>query len=141
MLRWQRDLPVSTRSRAGLAGESPIRPRSGFTLVEMMVAIVILSIGLLGLASTAAVVTRQVGGGGNLATAGQVAEKRLERLRSLGCSKIADGTATTRGVYEHWIRGSTVNNVLWVRDTVKYSVAGSKIDVTTQVYTITVPCN
>jgi hypothetical protein len=70
-----------------------------------------------------------------------VAEARLERLRALGCSKIADGTATTRGVYEHWIRGATVNRVLWVRDTVKYSVAGSKTDVTTQVYTITVPCN
>jgi prepilin-type N-terminal cleavage/methylation domain-containing protein len=139
MLRRQQDLPISAGPAAGLAGKCPAASRSGFTLVEMMVAVVILSIGLLGLAGTAGVVTRQVGGGAKQTAAANVAEARMETLRSLGCSRIASGTATTRGVYEHWVRGDTVNRVLWVRDTVKYSVAGREKQ--THVYIITVPCS
>ena len=113
------------------------RARAGFTLVEMMVAVVILAVGLLGLASTTAVVTRQVGGGANQAVAAQTIANRLEKLRSLGCSKIVNDSETSRGVYEHWVPGDKQNRVLFVVDTVKYSVAGSK---KTQTYTITVPC-
>ena len=36
--------------------------RDGFTLVEVMVAIVILAVGILGLAATASVVTKQMTG-------------------------------------------------------------------------------
>ena len=131
---------LSTRRHTRSLPQRRALARAGFTLVEMMVAIVILSVGLLGLAGTSAVVTRQVGGGANFAMAGQVAEARMERLRSLGCSKITNGTATTRRVREHWIKGAKVNRVLWVTDTVVYSVAGSRNSSTKQVYTITVPC-
>jgi Tfp pilus assembly protein PilV len=103
----------------------------------MMVAVVILAIGLLGLVGTSAVVTRQVGGGANQAIAAQVVQARLEWLRSMPCSKIKDSTATHRGVKEHWVPGATVNRILWVVDTVTFSVAGSS---RTQVYTMTVPC-
>jgi Tfp pilus assembly protein PilV len=108
------------------------------TLVEMMVAVVILAVGLLGLASTSAVVTRQVGGSANQSQAANAIQARLEWMRSVPCSKIPnDSTVTYRGVRERWIRGSIVNRVLWVRDTVQFSVGGS---VKTQVYTMTVQC-
>ena len=113
------------------------RGRAGFTLVEILVAVVILALGLLGMASSAAVVTRQVGGGTNQSVAAQVIANRLEKLRSLGCSKIVNDSETGLGVYEHWVPGATVNGVLFVVDTVKYSVAGTQKSAT---YTITVPC-
>jgi prepilin-type N-terminal cleavage/methylation domain-containing protein len=116
---------------------SHVRPRSGMTLVEMMVAVVILSVGLLGLAGTSAVVTRQVSGGASQSIAANAIQSRLEWMRSLPCSAIKDSTATNRGVREHWILGPTANGVLWVRDTVQYSVGGTR---RTHTYTMTVPC-
>jgi prepilin-type N-terminal cleavage/methylation domain-containing protein len=114
--------------------------RAGFTLVEMMVAVVILAVGLLGLASTAAVVTRQIGGGTTQTLAANAIQSRTEWMRSLPCSKIKDSTATTRGVREHWVPRVTKNGVLWVVDTVKYSISGSKQSQTVQTYNMTVPC-
>jgi prepilin-type N-terminal cleavage/methylation domain-containing protein len=121
----------------GTMTQGRLRSRAGLTLVEMLVAVVILALGLLGLASTSAVVTRQVGGAANQTVASQTIANRLEKLRSLGCSKILNDTATSRGVYEHWVPGAKVNEVLFVVDTVKYSVAGTQ---KLQIYTITVPC-
>jgi prepilin-type N-terminal cleavage/methylation domain-containing protein len=132
--------PIRTTELVRPGPRSAPRPggmRAGFTLVEILVALVILSLGLLGMASSAAVVTRQVGGSTNQTVASQTIANRLESLRSLGCSKIVNDSATTRGVYEHWVPGARVNGVQFVVDTVKYSVAGAQ---RLQTYTITVPC-
>ncbi|MDQ3950381.1 MAG: prepilin-type N-terminal cleavage/methylation domain-containing protein [Gemmatimonadota bacterium] len=137
MLRQQRHLPVSANSVAAPAGDSPAARRAGFTLIEMMVAVVILAVGLLGLASTAAVVTRQVGGGAKQSIAANVIQSRLEWMRSMPCDSIQNATAVNRGVAERWVRGPTQNGILWVRDTVRYSVGGTA---RTQVYTMAVPC-
>ena len=115
------------------------RARAGFTLVEMMVAIVILAVGLLGMASTSAVVTRQTGGSATQTVATQVVANRLEKFRSLSCDRSASGGETTRRISERWTRGATVNRVLFVYDTVSYSVAGSKRS-ETRAFTITVQC-
>ncbi len=59
---------------------------SGFTLIEVMVAIVILSIGLLALASATANVSKMVGYGKWTTAASQVASRRLETLRQIANS-------------------------------------------------------
>lgn len=73
-------------------------PRAGFTLVELVVAIMILSVGVLGLASTAAVVTRQMGGGAQQTRAAAVAQTRFEELRAMGCGDY--GALPYNGTYE-----------------------------------------
>ena len=80
------------------------RPRSpeGFTLLEVLVALVVLSIGILGLAANAALVSRLVGDGSRLTLAATVATARLEQLSALPCASVASGTAVTRGVEERW---------------------------------------
>lgn len=139
MLRRQQDLPISKR-RTVRAGEPVPARRAGFTLVEMMVAVVILSIGLLGLTTTGAYVLRMVSGGQQQTIAASVVQSRLERLRSLPCATtVSAGTVnvTTRGIREQWRPVATTNQVLFVDYNVKYSVAGSKRD---QSYTFTIPC-
>ena len=79
----------------------PARER-GFTLVELMVTIIILTIGLLAMASTAAVVTRHIGGGAQMALAASTAQARFERLRGEACETITDGSAESRGITETW---------------------------------------
>lgn len=79
-----------------------LRRRSGFTVMELLVAIVILSIGLLGLAATSGIVMRMIGGGGHQTVAANVALARFEQLRGLSCGRISGGSAVSRNVQESW---------------------------------------
>jgi prepilin-type N-terminal cleavage/methylation domain-containing protein len=76
--------------------------RMGFTLLEVLVALVVLAIGILGLSANAASVSRLVGDGSRLTLAAAVATARLEQLRALPCASVAPGTAVTRGIEERW---------------------------------------
>ena len=79
------------------------RPRrAGFTVMELIVAIVILSIGLLGLAATSGIVMRLLGGGTHQTVAANVALARFEQLRGLSCGRIQGGSAINRNVRETW---------------------------------------
>jgi len=57
----------------------------GFSVVEVVVAIVILSVGLMGLVSTGALVTRMITRGQRSAIAANYAGRRLEMLRPAAC--------------------------------------------------------
>lgn len=76
--------------------------RSGFTIMELIVAITILTIGLMGMAATSGLVMRMIGGGTHQTVAANVALARFERLRGLSCGRITGGSATTRNVQESW---------------------------------------
>lgn len=77
--------------------------RAGFTLVELMVAMLMFTLGMLAMASTSAVVIRQMGDAGRMSVAANVARSRIERLRAESCSGAKTGTATTRSVVEAWV--------------------------------------
>ncbi len=94
--------------------------RRGFTLVELVVAVMFLTFGLLALARTSAVLARQMQGGSLQALAAGAAQARFERMRSVSCAQIVNGTATARGVTEVWVRTDTLRAVI-VTDTVKYT--------------------
>ena len=59
--------------------------RGGFTIVEIIIAILVLTVGVLGLATTAALVTRMIGRGQRASAAAGFAQRRLERLRPGTC--------------------------------------------------------
>jgi Tfp pilus assembly protein PilE len=62
--------------------------RSGFTIVEAMVAVVVLTVGILALVGSAALTTRMVGRGRHDTRTGQVAAARIERLRQIAFSTV-----------------------------------------------------
>ncbi|MDH3496306.1 MAG: prepilin-type N-terminal cleavage/methylation domain-containing protein [Gemmatimonadota bacterium] len=72
--------------------------RAGFTIVEVLVAVMVLTIGLLGLVTTAGLVTRMIGQGQRYTEASALANERFEVLRAQGCPAAATG-AETRGAY------------------------------------------
>jgi type IV pilus assembly protein PilV len=89
-------------------------PRAGFTLVEVLLAMMILSVGLLALAGLG--VTASVGAraGTQQTIAAAVAQSRFDSLASLPCRDLATagpttGTALTRGVRERWVVRDGVN--------------------------------
>jgi prepilin-type N-terminal cleavage/methylation domain-containing protein len=89
-------------TRLSLTRRAPRARRSGFTIMELIVAIVILSIGLLGLAATSGIVMRLIGGGTHQTVAANVALARFEQLRSLSCGRMTSGSAINRNVQEAW---------------------------------------
>ena len=85
----------------------------GFTLIEILIAIVILSIGVLGMVGTAGLVSRMIGQGKRNTQAATVAMQRMETIRETAmstnprCTALAGGTATTSGVTETWTVSGT----------------------------------
>jgi len=71
---------------------------------ELMIAIIVITVGLLSLATGAVGVLRQMRWGNQSALAAIVAQQRMETIRSQGCNVIGTGgTATTRGMPEKWV--------------------------------------
>jgi prepilin-type N-terminal cleavage/methylation domain-containing protein len=75
-----------------------MRSERGFTIVEILVAVMILSVGLMGLVTTAGLVTRMIAQGHRYTEASALANERIEILRSQGCPAAGTGTET-RGAY------------------------------------------
>ena len=75
-----------------------MRSERGFTIVEILVAVMILSVGLMGLVTTAGLVTRMIGQGHRSTEASALGSERIEVLRAQGCPAAGGGTET-RGAY------------------------------------------
>src|SRR6266496_3015674 len=128
----RRPVRAGARQPAGLglphpAGRSrargvPMNTR-GFTLVEAMVAIVVMAVGVLGLAGSAAVMTRQMSSGSRMAKATVVARSRVEQLSAQDCTKLASGSASSSGVNEQWL---VIPVTRAVRVKEKVTVAGQR---------------
>lgn len=99
------------------------RGRAGFTIVEVVVAVMILVVGVLGLAGAAAIVTRMMGSSEMRSDASNVAAARFELLRSTRCP-ITSGSASSAGITERWSvtqLGSPAYRMYEVVDSVRYT--------------------
>ena len=76
--------------------------RPAFTIVELLVAIVVFTIGLVALAATSGVVAAGVGDGGRLSTAAHAARSILDSLGATPCGAVASGSAAREGVAVAW---------------------------------------
>ncbi len=86
------------RGQTLLQPAAPRQPRRahrrGFTLVEMMVAILLIGVGLMGLAALSSTVTRANVQSASLTTASSLAQERMERFRTDAYTGIASGSDT-----------------------------------------------
>ena len=73
------------------------RQRSGFTIVEVLVAVMILSVGVIALAGSSAIVTRMIGRGKSDTRAAQLATQRVEAIRLQAYSTTPRCTALANG--------------------------------------------
>lgn len=112
----------------------------GFTLVEVLVAVVVLGIGITALVGSSALVTRMVGRGISETKAAETANRRLESMRLLAYSTsprctagtfASGGPQTTNLIRERWIV-SVASKVGTITDTVTHRTAkGTHTDVLT----------
>jgi len=70
--------------------------RRGFTIIEIIIAIIVLTVGVLGMVTTAALVTRMIARGQRSAAASAFAARRIERMRVAACDNAQrlDGSDT-----------------------------------------------
>ena len=92
-------MPTANPSAGSNASAS--RDRAGFTVIEVIVAILVLTIGVLALAGTAAVVTKQMATGNRQTVASTIAQARFDSLASVDCTQLAAAGATNTGVVEY----------------------------------------
>ena len=78
------------------------RRRGGFTVIETIVAIMMIVVGVLALAGVSSMVTRQMTSMRLMTLATAMGRTRLERLQGVSCASLAGGTATDRGLRERW---------------------------------------
>ena len=79
-----------------------VRSRRGFTIIELIVAVVIFSVGLLALAGTSSMILTAMTSTKTRTLAASVAESRFDLVRTTPCANRAPGSATTRGIAETW---------------------------------------
>lgn len=105
----------------------------GFSLVEVVVAMMILTVGVLGLAASAAAVGNLTAEGSRMAKAANAASSKFEELRaSSTCSTMASGTDTWSGGFTRRWTVATSGLVQTVTLQVSYS-NGRKTRTTTYV--------
>jgi Tfp pilus assembly protein PilV len=91
------------------------------SLVELIVGIIVLTIGMLGLAGVSTVVLRQMNASSNQTLAVTLAQSRFEKLEGSPCTSITAGSETTRGATETWTASAVGPRGMRVADTVRFS--------------------
>ncbi|MEJ7810581.1 MAG: prepilin-type N-terminal cleavage/methylation domain-containing protein [Gemmatimonadaceae bacterium] len=102
------------------------RDRRGFSIIELMAAVIILSIGVLALVGTSTLVSRMLGRARMQTEAATLAQTRFETLRGGRCP-VTSGSTTGTKTTEKWILNSTISSTMRlydVTDTVSYKING-----------------
>lgn len=102
----------------------PLRARPAFTLLELLVALVVISAGLLALVgATTMLVGRQTELHARF-TAGELAGNRLQLLAASACASRA-GTASLPAFTEYWSETDAGASLRELRDSVTYAAFGT----------------
>jgi type II secretory pathway pseudopilin PulG len=95
--------------------------RKGFTLVETIVALLLVQFGLLAVAATSAITIRDMAIASRAARARDLGRERLELLRSSACAAGVAGSRVSTGLTEHW-RITGDGPVRTIEDSVEYAL-------------------
>ena len=98
----------------------PCSTRRGFTLIELLVALLLLDVGLLGLVGFAAALQRDGNATRATARAWALASARLERMASVACGSVINGSTTpARDVSEWFAETPLPNDTRFLSDSVR----------------------
>ena len=87
--------------------------RRGFSLVEVVIAMLVFAVGGLGLAASAAAIAKQIAASGLRADAATIARSRSEAAHGAPCGSFPGGEEVIAGVRSVWsVDGSTLDQHL-----------------------------
>jgi Tfp pilus assembly protein PilV len=113
--------------------------RKGITIIEVIVAILVLSFGLLGMAGFSLPLNKQYKSSTKQETAALMVQSRIDSVASIRCQALApsgtqSGTMTMLGVTEKWYVADG-NDIKVLTDTVTFSPRATPL-----VYRSIIPC-
>ncbi len=117
-------MPQSTRKLGSI-----LRGEPGFSLIEIMVAVVVFSIGVLGLAALFPLAIKNVNQGAMLTRATQHAQSKMEDLMDAGIGELDSGADTLSGrFFRTWqvASDSLTSGLATVRVSVAWMGSGSE---------------
>jgi prepilin-type N-terminal cleavage/methylation domain-containing protein len=118
-----------------------VRTQRGFTLIEVMLAVVLLTVGVMALVGSSAMTARMIGRGRSSTLIGQRSTSRFDYLRQLAAStspactsaSFANGDTTARGIRETWTITQPISpNTRLVQLIIRYKAAGRPVADTVQ---------
>ncbi len=115
---------MSAERATGRQGRS-----AGFTIAEVLVALVLFAVALLGVAGSSALAVRVTGSALRERRAVQRAADRIASLRAQGCASARSGTATDSplALDERWTTSPNTGGVTLVDEQVRWrTVAGTR---------------
>jgi prepilin-type N-terminal cleavage/methylation domain-containing protein len=111
-------------------------PRDGFTLVEIIVALVVFTTGALGLAAGSAIVAREIGTNGLRGEAARLARSRQEIVHS-ACRMAESGTEGRGSLISTWTVSPVESTTVTLTGAVTYATSrGAR----TEAYAMTIAC-
>jgi prepilin-type N-terminal cleavage/methylation domain-containing protein len=102
-------------------------PRRGYTLVEVVVALLVFTIGALALAASSAVVARTMRANLLRERAGRIAASRIETIKS-ACASAASGMESVQGIESQWSVALGAQTVSILESTRYGSTTGPHLD-------------
>ena len=125
---------------------NPNKNERGFTIVEIIIAIIVLTVGILGLVTTAALVTRMIARGQRSAEAASFSQRRIERLRLAACipaQRVAGSDTLRRGsnwtAFNRWSFTDAGNNNWRIKIVSTYKTTQNRVR--SDSTETTIPCN
>ncbi|MBW2636881.1 MAG: prepilin-type N-terminal cleavage/methylation domain-containing protein [Deltaproteobacteria bacterium] len=108
-----------------------IKDNRGFTLIEIIIAIFILVVALMGLAGVASTVISGNSFSKQITTATTLAQEKIEELSNTNYQSLADGTDTQNSIYTRtWTITLTAPHVKTIVVEVQWNHYGNSHDVT-----------
>jgi Tfp pilus assembly protein PilV len=101
-----------------------MRPRLGFTLIEVLIAVVLIDVGLLALVACGAVLVAQTNELKARAAAMQAATNRIQLLGIGPCAAGTGSEVGERGVREQWSVAPAGNGIRDIGDSVNFLAGG-----------------
>jgi Tfp pilus assembly protein PilV len=105
---------------------SRLHARPALTVVEVLVALMLVSVGLLGIAGTSALSFRTVVTAEHERHAMQRVTMRLARLASEGCARASSGELHDADLHERWTVAAGGSGVAFVDASVDWQGRGSR---------------
>jgi type IV pilus modification protein PilV len=99
----------------------------GFTLIEVLIALVIFEFGMLALAATSAVAARDLAEANHRIRAQAIASNRVEQLRASACQLSPAGSAEIRGRLKEFWRVETVGSLRVIADSVEFPTTRGRL--------------
>ena len=117
-----------------------LRARRGITIIELIVAMTVLTVGLLGFVASSGYLTRGLGGANTDTVAGVMAQSGLEELAGTACLSVPLNQVTqtvSRGITRRSRVTDNGNNTRLIVDSLSWNARGRKRIVT---YRSIMPC-